>query len=129
MHRGTDVHGMDMTEGNQERTMKEIVKIKKWQLLRYRSAAIHADLTASDFVTVGKRAFFKSRAESLTLPGGTSAIKAEAFWDATASKPLLCPLATTSVFLLASFGGAVACRRWKTAICSPRSEKVRLKIA
>ena len=29
MHRGADAHGMDMTEEKKERTMKEIVKIKK----------------------------------------------------------------------------------------------------
>ena len=111
MHRGTDVHGMDMTEGNQERTMKEIVKIKKWQLLRYRSAAIHADLTASDFVTVGKRAFFKSRAESLTLPGGTSAIKAEAFLGCDRLKTVTLPVGN-NVGL--SFGVFRGCSRLQT---------------
>ena len=70
---------------------KEILKIKKWQLTRYRGAAIHADLSASDFVAVGKRAFRASRAESILLPGGTSAIKAEAFLDCDRLKTVTLP--------------------------------------
>ena len=91
--------------------MKEIVKIKKWQLLRYRSKEIHADLTASDFVTVGKRALAKSRAESLMLPDGTSAIKAEAFLGCDRLKTVALP-AGNNVGL--SFGVFRGCSRLQT---------------
>lgn len=73
--------------------MKEIVKIKKWQLLRYRSTAIDADLTAADFVTVGKRAFGKSTVETLVLPAATSALKAEAFYRCRRLKTVTLPQA------------------------------------
>lgn len=71
--------------------MKEIVKIKKWQLMRYRSSAIEADLTGAEFVTVGKRAFRGSVAESLTLPAATSALKAEAFYRCARLKSVTLP--------------------------------------
>lgn len=60
--------------------MKETVKIKKWQLIRYASKKEVVDLSDTEFISVGKRAFWRrDRLEELTLPSGVSAIKTEAF--------------------------------------------------
>lgn len=60
--------------------MKERVKIKKWQLVAYRSQKPSVDLSAESFVSVGKQSFKRQkRMEELVLPCGVSAIKTEAF--------------------------------------------------
>lgn len=60
--------------------MKEKVNVKKWQLLRWRSKRECADLSAVDFVAVGRRAFYKNRTlEQVTLPANAAVIKTEAF--------------------------------------------------
>ncbi len=60
--------------------MKDIIKIKKWQLLRHRSTACAVDLRAHAFLSIGKRAFRRQPLQSLLLPSEVSAIKSEAFY-------------------------------------------------
>ena len=72
--------------------MKETVKIKKWQLIRYSSQKEVVDLTGEVFVSVGKRAFWRrGRLEELILPNGASAIKTEAFRGCKRLKKLALP--------------------------------------
>ena len=60
--------------------MKQGSIIKKWQLIKWRSKEERADLTESEFVAVGKRAFYKKhRLEEVILPPQASVIKTEAF--------------------------------------------------
>ena len=59
--------------------MKEQATVKKWQLVRYRTKKLSADLRECDVVSVGKRALYKSRVEEVVLPSRLSAVKAEAF--------------------------------------------------
>lgn len=57
-----------------------IAKIKKWQLLRFRSRDSVADLSALSALTVGRRAFArKKRLQAVILPAELSAVKTEAF--------------------------------------------------
>lgn len=61
--------------------MKETVKIKQWQLIRYSSKKEVVDLSEQAFLSIGKRAFWRRRRlEKLVLPAGVSAIKTEAFY-------------------------------------------------
>lgn len=49
--------------------LKENVKLKKWQLLRYRSKLEQADLSSKEIVAVGKKAFWGNRyLEEVILP-------------------------------------------------------------
>ncbi len=73
--------------------MKETIKIKKWQLLRYRSQKNEADLSAGDFLTVGKRAMHRGVMQSILLPPACSAIKTEAFRDCRRLKTIVLPSA------------------------------------
>ncbi len=60
--------------------MKKTLKIKKWQLLRFRSREEAVDLTDAEFIAVGKHAFLgQKRIENLVLPSTASAIKTEGF--------------------------------------------------
>ena len=59
---------------------KTTTVIKKWQLLKWRSHEELADLSEEDFVAVGKRVFYRSRAlEEARMPANAAAIKTEAF--------------------------------------------------
>ena len=59
---------------------KTTTVIKKWQLLKWRSHEELADLSEEDFVAVGKRVFYRSRAlEEARMPAKAAAIKTEAF--------------------------------------------------
>ena len=57
-----------------------VAKIKKWQLLRFKSKDAVADLSALEALTVGRRAFFRKKGlREVTLPAELSAVKTEAF--------------------------------------------------
>lgn len=67
------------TAEKQERPSKR-VRIKRWQLLRWREGREVADLRGTDFVAVGKRAFAgQARLEEVRFPASLSAIKTAAF--------------------------------------------------
>ena len=64
---------------------KPIAKIKKWQLLRLRSKEEFIDLSATDALSIGRRAFFrKKKLKEIILPREISAIKTEAFLNCKA---------------------------------------------
>ena len=53
---------------------KTTTVIKKWQLLKWRSHEELADLSEEDFVAVGKRVFYRSRAlEEARMPANAAA--------------------------------------------------------
>lgn len=71
--------------------MRDVIKIKKWQLVRAKQSATELDLTGKEFLTVGKRAFRGGTMESVILPQGVSAIKAEAFIGCKQFKRVILP--------------------------------------
>ncbi|MBQ9774070.1 MAG: leucine-rich repeat domain-containing protein [Clostridia bacterium] len=87
--------------------MKKTVKIKKWQLLRCRADAPEADLSEVEFVTVGRRAFVGSRAESVMLPPQLSAVKGEAFLGCRRLCRVVLPAGRSVGISSRAFGGCV----------------------
>ncbi len=56
------------------------MKIKKFQLLRWREKRAVADLSGEDFITIGKASFaHHARLEGVVLPASLTAVKASAF--------------------------------------------------
>lgn len=91
--------------------IKETVRIKRWQLLRYRSDSETAELSERDFVAVGKRAFAKNRyLEEVFLPSGCSAVKSHAFADC---KRLKTVTLSAEVGVGISFKAFADCKRLK----------------
>ncbi len=89
--------------------MKELLKIKKWQLLRYKSPARKAELGNAEFLTVGKRAFRGMPMESVVLPSA-SAIKAEAFYRCRRLKTVTLPAANNIGLSTGVFRGCLRLR-------------------
>jgi hypothetical protein len=72
--------------------MKNLSKIKKWQLLSWKGAQECADLREESFLSVGKHAFRgKKRLEEVILPEGMTAIKTEAFYKCRRLKRVVLP--------------------------------------
>lgn len=64
--------------------MKNRLKIKKWQLVRRKTEQTHDDLSAAEFLAVGKRAFSRQKSlQTVRLPSGVVAVKTEAFRGCT----------------------------------------------
>ncbi len=86
--------------------MKQTLKIKKWQLLRYRSQDRVADLSDAEFLTVGKRAFCSMPMERVILPSA-SAIKTEAFYRCRRLKSVTLPTGNNIGFSTGVFRGCL----------------------
>jgi len=64
--------------------VKSVLKIKKWQLVRRKTGETLDDLSAAEFLTVGKRAFSRQKSlRTVRLPSGVVAVKTEAFRGCT----------------------------------------------
>ncbi len=86
--------------------MKRILKIKKWQLLRFRSRGAEADLTEADFLSVGKRAFaWKKQLQTVSLPKTCSAVKTEAFRGCRSLEHVILPSESNVGISTAAFRG------------------------
>lgn len=85
--------------------MKEIRKIRAWQLVRLRTHTVDLDLSDEAFVTVGKRAACGGEMESVVMPSGLSTIKAEAFLKCKRLKSVTLPCESGVGISVGSFRG------------------------